>query len=362
MGGNALKLKGLDPQRIKDADLPEVIQKISQVLLDNKIFKWVAPVKYYKTKEDHGDLDLVGELYPKKDNPCLPWQLEVKTLLNSKEIHWNNPVASLEYQGHQIDITGRHNYEKAKAHLEFSHYSPLGNILGRLIKKTGAKWGIDGLEYQIKDTETPESQVLKTVPLSRDIEGVLKLCGLDPDTWHKGFECQTDIFEYACQSPLFNKKIFHLENLNHAHRKRDRTRPDYHQWLSHIKDPSILDKINWVLKESPEEYKTRKEAYQKIIDKEFPDSHLLIKIQEERIYNNFIKSQKKEKFNGELISLWTKLKGVELGNLLKEFKSHHNLNSQDSLIHWIINNDKATIKKTLLDYKNLLKDKLKDIE
>lgn len=361
MGGNALKLKGITPDRIPGKELQKLINDIPKLLVDSHIFKWILPTKSYHLKTDHGDLDFIGELSKENTTKQTPWQLQAKALLKSKAIYWNKPVASLEYKNYQIDLTGRENYEKANAHLEFSHYSPLGNILGRLIKKTGAKWGIDGLQYQIKEKETPESQIIKTITLSTNIDDILKLCGLNPKTWHEGFNTQEELFSYACQNKLFNKDMFKLENLNHTHRKRDRTRPDYHQWLAYIESNLIPDKTSWMTKESPQEYKTRVEYYQIQLDKEFPGKELLKTIKAEREKSEFIKLQKKEKFNGELISNWTQLQGCALGNFIKEFKIAQSITSQDQLIKWITSNNKMNIKRSILDHKKQMEDKVKYI-
>lgn len=362
MGGNALKLKGLTPLRIPDKDLKGLIDEISDKLIKEEVFKWILPTKTYNNKTDHGDLDLIGELCkPNQKNP-LAWHLKAKKVLNSKEIHWNKPVASLEYLGYQIDLTGRDTYQKAKTHLEFSHFSPLGNILGRLIRKTGAKWGINGLEYQISEKESPESHILKTLCLSEDINQILLFCGLNPKTWQLGFDNQEDIFQYACQSKLFNKEIFKLENLNHTHRKRDRTRPDYHQWLNFLEKKEVRNNTHWNLKETPSQYSQRITQYQLVIDKEFPTANLLGTIKEERSKNDFIKLQKKEKFNGSLISKWTGLQKQELGEFIKAFKKEFNLSTPNTLIKWIVSTDKGKIKDLVksyqLDYNRYLKENI----
>jgi hypothetical protein len=358
MGGNALRLKGLSPKRIQNSEMEKLIKHISTTLVKEKIFKWILPAKSYDQKIDHGDLDLIGEL-SSKGNKTSPWHLEAQKALDSKAIYWNKPVASLEFEGYQIDLTGRTSKEKALTHLDFSHYSPLGNILGRLIRKTGAKWGINGLEYQIKEKDSPESQVIKTLTLSNDINQILKFCGLNPKIWHEGFKTQEEIFEYACQSHLFNKEIFKIENLNHTHRKRDRTRQDYHHWLLHITSPKIQNKTLWKIKESLPEYGERTKNFQALINQEFPKLKLLDQIHSTRKENEFIKSQKEEKFNGKLISAWTGQTGRELGDFIKGFKKSQGLDSPEELIHWIKPKDAKTIKMLVLDYQKSMEDKNK---
>jgi hypothetical protein len=357
MGGNALKLKGINPKRIPDSEKNNLIKTVSDALLTEKIFKWILPVKSFRQKQDHGDLDLIGELNLKNLEPDNPWHLKAKKALNSKEAHWNKPVVSLEYQGFQIDLTGRESYEKAKTHLEFSHYSPLGNILGRMIRRTGAKWGINGLEYQIKEKDSPEAQVLRTINLTNNIDHILSLCGLNPKPWHYGFDSEEDIFSFACQSHYFNKELFAIENLNHTHRKRDRTRPDYHQWLNYIGNSDIINKCSWKPTESIQEYSQRIQHFQLILDREFPKAKLLETIKEQRERATYISQQKEEKFNGELISNWCGLKGPKLGEFIKNFKESQGLQKNEELIKWILKHDKDFIKSSVLDYKTRQQDK-----
>jgi hypothetical protein len=363
MGGNALKLKGLLPKRINDSELQGITDSLSTLLIKNKVFKWIKPVKAYKNKTDHGDLDLIGELEeefklpPKKGEE--QWHLIAKNLLNSKAIHWNKPVASLEYHGYQIDLTGRESHTRAKTHLEFSHYSPLGNILGRLIRTTGAKWGIDGLEYEIKEEDKQGSNIIKILPLSDSIDEILKFCGLNPTVWHQGFNTQEEIFNYACQSPLFNKEMFQMENLNHTHRKRDRTRPDYHAWLDYIAPNNVKNKCDYKTRTQSEiESPNIKESACLLIEQAFPKANLLKNIRESREENKRTKDIKTSKFNGHLVSQWTNLKGRELGNFIKGFKENLNLANEKSLLKWIESSEAPHIKRCVLDYQKSMQDNI----
>ena len=350
MGGNALKLKGLNPKRIKASELENLSNEISELVINENLFKWIKPVKSYQSKPDHGDLDLIGELNREENHKGLAWHLRAKEILDSKALHWNKPVASLEYKGYQIDLTGRNSLEKAKTHLEFSHYSPLGNILGRIIRKTGAKWGIDGLEYEIKEKNSPEAQHLLTITLTNNIDKILSFCGLNPKIWHDGFESQHDIFNYACQSPLFEKEMFSYENLNHTHRKRDRTRPDYHQWLEFIETQP--NNASWSKNESPHDYENRISQWVNRIDSFFPESNLKEKIKEQRHYSQLIKENKREKFNGKLVNSWTGLETQQLGKVISEFKKSRNIASKKEFDKWLLNNNKIAIKRDFLDFFN----------
>jgi hypothetical protein len=350
MGGNALKLKGINPKRVDASQTSDIIKKVQTEIGKLDLFSWIAPVKSYHSKPDHGDFDFVGHL-KSTDNT---WYKKCAEKLKSKDYYWNRPVISLEMDGIQIDITARQTPEKSKTTLEFCHYSPLGNILGRMIRKTGAKWGVDGLQYPIHEKNNPSSPLISVLDLSNNIEDILKFCGLDPLIWKQGFETQKDIFDYAINSHFFDKNIFLIENLNHVHRKRDQTRPDYHNWLTYIK--TAENKTQWNLKESDDQIHSRIEYYLDIIGKTFPHCKIKENLSQQRQDLLEFKKLKEEKFNGHLIANWAKLSlnsisdSKKIGELINEFKRELNLTSTPLFKTWLIQTPKETCKTMFFDF------------
>jgi hypothetical protein len=373
MGGNALKLVGINPIRISTEKSFEIIREAQTTLSSLGLFSWIKPVKYWKKKPDHGDIDLVAHLnQDHKGNPPKEWAKSCAKALGSKAHYWNKPVVSLEFHQVQLDITGRENAIKAQTNLDFCHYSPFGNILGRMIRKTGAKWGVDGLEYNIHQDNKPNSPQITQINLSHNIDTILNFCGLDPNQWHKGFQTQEEIFKYAASSPLFDKKIFLFENLNHAHRKRDKTRPDYHSWLEFI--VNTKDNTIWNINETEKEYEDRITQYQDIIDNLFPDAQLLNTQKLHRENHLKFKELKREKFNGQLVSLWIAqtqkkaidnqieagIQGEELGITISAFKKAKKITEQDRFLQWLEITSKETCQEEFLEFYYKLKENNKD--
>lgn len=314
MGGNALNLVGLQARRLSASEFDSLVSGVRNASQD--VLHWIEPVKFYHTKPDMGDIDFVA--HPKSDvrgKEIVEWGEKIMQRLGSKGYYYNKPVLSFEYQGVQIDIAAKYSDEAAKAYLEFCHYSPIGNVVGRMIKQTGAKWGIDGLVYPVRDGNDETSHMLGYIPLSTNIEAPMKLAGLDPEIWKAGFENEDDIYAFCVESRLFNKEIFAFENLNHINRKRDRLRKDYHAWLDYIKDKP--DKYKRY--ENIEEKLQRKAEWFEVLREMFPES----KLKEERAKLLEAADEKRmlnQKFNGNVVKELTGLEGKELGQFLTSFK------------------------------------------
>jgi hypothetical protein len=353
MGGNALKSIGIKTRRIDTSEFLYLTERVRQLTSD--LFINIEPVKSYHKKPDHGDIDFIATLRQGMDAPPLqtpderqkgynPPPIWVQKIQNcgTQGLYWNDPVVSFELEGVQIDITGHLQPEMAKAHLEFSHYSPIGNVVGRMIKQTGAKWGIDGLSFPVRDSLSGDGNINGCVHLSYDIKDVLYIAGLPFKNWKDGFETQEEMFEWAAQSRLFNKEIFYFENLNHTNRKRDSIRPDYHAWLAFIKD-----KPNHYPRYQTKEERTiaRTKWFAQLCER-FPH---LGPAREEILQTKADRSKHREKLNGNLIRAWTGLQGKELGDVFKAFKTIIGPNPQDFDL-WLTQISEKEAKRTFLAF------------
>lgn len=325
MGGNALKLIGLDSRRIETQELYDLTKEIQA--LTTELFIKIDPVKFYHTKPDHGDIDLVGVLRPglnirpkptpeEKSRGYAPppiWTKKLPEICGSKGFHWNYPVTSFEFKGVQIDISGHEDPQIAQTHLEFINYSPTGNVLNRMLKQTGVKWGVDGLTFPIRKNISGDGDLLGSVRLSYQIQEALEIADLPLKTWEDGFETQEDIFAWTCQSKLFNKQIYDFENLDHTNRKRDFIRPDYHAWRTYIEDkPDHYKRY-----ETVEERTIAKTKWLEVLCKKFPN---LGPAREEIFQSRKDTKINRAKLEGNWISKKTGLKGKELGDHIKDFK------------------------------------------
>ena len=316
MGGTALKEQfGFEGKRVdRDAYevlVDEIIRTAQEFFGDSKLLS----VLHYANKESFGDIDLVGISSGSNDKEL------IRLLFEPRFISKNSFVYSFDYKGVQVDLSLTQTRDQRDALYLFSCFSPMGNILGRLLKQKGLKWGIDGLSYPVK---LSDSEQLGVVPINfaspwHTFIKTLNFLGYEYnqncfdlyEDFFKGFsyqfQDQKDIFEFLASSNLFNKEIFAFENLNHENRKRDRVRKDYHAWLDFIKD-----------KESVFQQEHDKAVYIDEINKHFCIN--LYDHWKEFLSRKILKDHLKDKFNGSLVMSWTGLQGKDLGQVLSNFE------------------------------------------
>jgi hypothetical protein len=327
MGGNALKHLGINTKRVDNQEYKALIQELKFLLCkkEDSPFSKFEEVLCYKSKKDHGDIDFIALANKDSDGANNEgWAQKTKDIIKPTAFQKEHKTLSLDFKNVQIDITAHKEGTLFKANLDYCNYSPLGNILGRMLKQIGVKWGIDGLSYPIRKKENP-SQVLDTVLLSQDIEEILNFAGLDEKIWEKGFEDLEEIFLFATKCPFFNKESFALENLDSINRKRDKKRKDYQAWGDFLKEKEPQDLFPYT---NPLDYSSfamkEREAWKETINAYFPHAELLekerlaIEKEKERVEDN-------KKLNGKIISTLTGLQGNELGETIKEFKKEINL-------------------------------------
>ncbi len=308
MGGTALKHLGFESRRISKTEYFELVSEIKEIC--KKHFPIFKDVLHYTNKPDHGDIDFVC-----MHNSSLGESHTIKEIFKPNYYNQNSCVHSFDYKEAQIDLVITKNVESFNYYYLFSCFSPIGNVLGRLIKQKGLKWGIDGLTYPIKlsDSEQLGNIRVDIQEAYCTFEKLLKFVGLQHnfgdcfERFKDSFHTQEDIFEWLSGANLFNKDIFAFENLNHVNRKRDRLRNDYHGWLEYIKD-------------KPNKFIGNED---KTIYIEEINKHFCINIhrEAEALISRYVyKKYLNEKFNGKMVSEWTGLQGQELGKVIKSYK------------------------------------------
>ena len=308
MGGTALKHLGFESRRISKEEYLEIVFEIREIGRNH--FSALKDILHYTSKPDHGDIDFVC-----LDKPPLGEVTNFKEIFGAKYYSQNSCVHSFDYKGVQIDVALTNSLDSFTYYYLFSCFSPMGNVIGRLVKQKGLKWGIDGLTYPIKLSDSEQLGNIKI-----DVHGsyitfdkLLEFLGLENkfgdcyEIFRYAFVTQEDIFKWLSSSKLFNKDIFAFENLNHVNRKRDRVRKDYHSWLEYIKD-----KPNKFVGNGD------KTVYIKEINNHFRCD--INKEAEDSITKHTYKKFLKEKFNGKMVSEWTGLQGEELGKVIKSYK------------------------------------------
>jgi hypothetical protein len=212
-------------------------------------------------------------------------------------------VQTLEDNVFQVDLISINSaaFEYAAGYFAFND---LGNLIGRTAHSAGLAHKHDGLWYFVRDADHKFREIL----LTQDYAAALRFLGYDDTRFKAGFDTLEDIFWYVAGSSFFNRDIFLLENRNATARVRDRKRRTYMEFLKFCEEHPELpafqypaNKADW-LPRVAEHFPTFKAEY----DQAWADIAELRAV--------------KARFNGELVSQLTGLKGKELGGLMMRFK------------------------------------------
>lgn len=323
MGGNALKIYGITPRRMSSSEYCELTDELVSLFSqpDSPLLS-LSVVKSPRHKSSHGDIDIKGLV--KSAHPS-DWKRECQTFLGSEVGYSNDKTISLLYKGVQVDLEGHHHPAELCASLNYCDYSPLGNLVGALLKQAGLKWGVDGLSLPVRES----THLLGTIPVTHDACEALLLAGLDPRTWEGGFDNLEDVFTFVISSPLFNNAIFLPQNLNHTNRVRNRKREDYKAWTTFASShPDNLTEKN--------KDQIISATLQKLHSR-FPHVQ-----QEEARLRSIEESRKASKrmLGGEALQDITGLKGKNLGEFLSRLTQSKG--GKDNLYQWILATPKTS--------------------
>jgi hypothetical protein len=302
MGGHALKNTYIE--RKNTEEFLRIGKEIQDKILSDLFLETVI-LKCYRTKTDHGDLDLLIKITP---NLNINWKTYIQITFNPNEIFNNGGVYSFDYQNFQIDFIPikEKSWNIAQT---YGFFDPLSNIMGKTFHKFGLSYGWDGLFYKYRNAHGTNSE---NILLTTDPKKIFDFGGYDYDRYLKGFETLEDIFKFVIDSANFNTEMFQMENLKSIDKKRNRKRGSYHLFLKYLKDNKIYVRKDF------EEDKTK---YIIAIDFYFPEVKLLDKLNELRKKDAQDKALS-EKFNGNIIMQWLpELKGKELGEAITIFKN-----------------------------------------
>ena len=145
MGGKALNKYGVNTVRKTTEEFRRIgiqLQYKVKMTLDLKS----EVVTCYRTKADHGDLDLLI---------CVPsgrginWDNYITERFNPTAIYNNGGVHSFDYENFQVDFIPI-SQSKWNSALVYFSYDPLGNIMGKTYHKFNLSYGWEGLFYNIE--------------------------------------------------------------------------------------------------------------------------------------------------------------------------------------------------------------------
>lgn len=336
MGGNALKMKGVDTRRYEDNEYKELCSEVKnklELLLPTNKFHIIQA---YRNKKDHGDMDIVI-CCSHKDNFNSIIE-KVVECFNPSAVNKNDTVFSFEYKDFQIDLI----YSLVD-YFEYQcsgmNYDPSLNLMGKTYYRQMTSFKHKGLYFVYRNFN---GRVSKDILLTRDMRKTFEFGGFDYDRYLKGFDDLVEIFDFIIESENFNFECFKLENLNQMNRKRNKKRPTFNMFIEYCNGKNDetynIDSDRSELYEGKntiqnfEQKDNREECINKI-DKFFPDVDIYSKIKALDVKYESVKEMH-SKFNGKLVMLkLPNLKGVELGKAMGNFQK-----SFDDYSEYILSN------------------------
>lgn len=228
MGGHALEKYGVVTRRVGADEyhnqiVPTVVSRTTTSLGVPNI--GVAVVPSYAGKESFGDVDILIE----RDMLPGDWVQRILLEFNPSAHYKNGPVLSFDYSNFQVDLitTPTEDFDFS---LKYFAYNDLGNLIGRVAKRMGFKFGQNGLSYVLRDTEN-DVRVIEEIVVTKNFSSALSFLGYDVSTYDDGFDTIEEVFEYVISSPFYDSRIFDLENRSRKDRVRDRKRQTYQEFL-----------------------------------------------------------------------------------------------------------------------------------
>jgi hypothetical protein len=259
--------------------------------------------RYYSTKPDFGDMDIIIRL----GDPTT-WQTlrqEFVTDLGVTETKSAGGVFSTVYEGLQVDY-----FTAAPEFLESTYnylsFNDLGNLLGKICRRFNLKYGEEGLAYVFR---RQDGNYKKDLTISTDFAEICRLLELDYAQWQQGFDELTDVFEWVIASPYFSVRPYITQSTSLAKRVKERT--TIQKFLAYLEGQQIT-------KEYP--YLENRDDYLPWIAKQFPAADLLARIAVERQLDERLIAVR-AKFNGNrIMELIPNLSGKALGAFIVKLK------------------------------------------
>lgn len=329
MGGRALLQAGIETKRIDRDSFYKLYDELEPKL--QTIYNKVQLIPFYRTKETFGDMDiLVSE--PKEDlgiRGANDFRLLFQKLFNPKAIIHNGNVWSFDQDNFQVDII-KTKPKYWDTTLTYYSYNDLGNLMGRIARRLGFRYGHYGLKgvykskYGFNDYE---------FFISDDIPKIFEFLGFYYDEFKLGFDTLEDIFEYVIDSDYFDPNIFAYENLDHTNRVRNKKRDSYQKFIEYIS----VDNFEVSEFEGKDYHFERARI---MFGEDLKNQIETFKVYDEQL------NKIRQKFNGNIVMDITKLQGKELGEFISLFKNNIP-NNFNSFNQYILETDEEQIKKDI---------------
>jgi hypothetical protein len=302
MGGNLFKL-GRRPRAEYLLIETAVRQYLDELLGDG----YRIP-RYYASKPDFGDLDVVvsrGAI-----EAIGGWEQFCKSVATGLGVTQSKSVGhvySTVVQDFQVDYFVRAP-ELLDATYHYLSFNDLGNLIGKIYRRLGLKYGEEGLSYVFRREAQPSYK--RELLVSREWPRILGFLELDVPAWQAGFDRLEEMFTWVVASPYFSVAPYEKqEEQDRTMRRRAKGRPTMAKFIAWLETADIDKRCT---------YLQGRDAYVESIAAAFPEAELPQALAQERMREQEA-TVLRSKFDGELVREWTKLEGKQLGSFLRRF-------------------------------------------
>ncbi|MEO5928370.1 MAG: hypothetical protein ABIR47_00420 [Candidatus Kapaibacterium sp.] len=321
MGGNALKT--VETRRYSTAELERAIELARERLEARFPGIGARPVKWFSTKETHGDLDLLV-FPPDAEEFARDLRDALKEDFGAAEIVRNGDVWSFNFNDLQVDLVVCRPEDRDIATAWYS-YNDLSVLVGRIYRFWHLKWSPRGLFYPLFAEGT--SVRLDDIFISKDVSRIFAMMGYDYEWHRRGFSTMDDVFRFIASSEKFSRECCDPKYMSNDVRVRDNKRVNvqlFDEWLRGHATPDFP---------RPSHRETIA-----MVERAFPESHLgeeIARLEAEHSLRKDVSAR----FNGRHIIEEFGLEGKAIGEAMAKFRNHFG----DGYNDFILANDYAAI-------------------
>lgn len=303
------KLFGIRSQRVTTREMNIVFMLLEEVLMDSFVFKRMTQNRSFKSKETHGDVDII--VLPHLKN----WKEVTKQLLEkrTKDQISNGDVHSFlltfpEIQKDvHVDFIVSSSIEDYHSKNQYYSFNDLSAMIGIIGKKNHFKFGSNGFFKRYQDKRGNWHDIL----ISKDLNIGLRTLGFDVDLYNK-IEDIDDAVEFIASSKFFDTNMFQHENMTQD-QKKDEKRPNIEYMIGQIRSMNFHSSI------------TDEDFYFK---KLYPKLYAMVEEEKQNIESSL---PQKSQYNGSwLMSNFNIKPGPQVGMILKAISNEFpNLDEAD---------------------------------
>ncbi len=283
MGGKALKkcnITRLPRDKYLDLEI-----KVIDILDKHKIYFRIP--RYFDDKDSFGDIDILYTHTEGVDEISI-----VEKEFQSKEIHRNGNVVSLEFCNFQVDMIRVAPKDMNMSYIYLS-WSNFGKLVGIMCSLNDLMFGHTGLSSVVN---LDGHSNIKYILLSSNPNEIFEFLGLDMRRFMAGFVNEAEMFDYIKTCRLYHESIYLDEKNNSFPKQRKEVFDEFGKTIMSKNNKKEFKKIPFM---EPLEYFNKVAEYNAIV-KDYERNQII-----------------KSKFNGVIVNSITNLREKKLGKFMK---------------------------------------------